>query len=123
MKSVSFRKWSELSERAGSKPTARAVLSVLAISFGSLPTRAPAQPAEPPPAPREQPAQPSAALAETTRTSAAWIPVPAGDYAPLLRAPDEPERVGVPAFRMQRHPVTNADFLAFVRAHPGWRRG
>jgi formylglycine-generating enzyme len=60
---------------------------------------------------------------ETLPPAVAWVSVPAGDYTPLLRAPGEPERVGVPAFRMQRQPVTNADFLAFVRAHPAWRRG
>jgi formylglycine-generating enzyme required for sulfatase activity len=48
--------------------------------------------------------------------------IPAGFYAPLLRAKDEPERVAVPAFRLDAQPVTNAQFLAFVRAHPQWRR-
>lgn len=54
---------------------------------------------------------------------AAWARVPAGEHAPLLRAPTDPERVAVPEFWMQRLPVTNGDFLAFVRANPAWRRG
>jgi formylglycine-generating enzyme required for sulfatase activity len=33
------------------------------------------------------------------------------------------EHVTVRSFLLQRHPVTNADFLAFVRANPQWRRG
>ena len=48
--------------------------------------------------------------------------VPAGSYAPLLREKDEPERVAVEAFWLVVRPVTNAEFLAFVRAHPTWRR-
>ena len=48
--------------------------------------------------------------------------VPAGSYAPLLREKDEPERVAVAAFWLDVRPVTNAEFLAFVRAHPAWRR-
>lgn len=48
--------------------------------------------------------------------------VPAGSFAPLLRAKDEPERVPVVAFQLDVRPVTNAEFLAFVRAHPAWQR-
>src|SRR4051812_26230076 len=48
--------------------------------------------------------------------------VPAGSYAPLLRGKDEPERVPVAAFWLDARPVTNADFLAFVRAEPKWQR-
>ncbi|HEV2286548.1 MAG TPA: formylglycine-generating enzyme family protein [Steroidobacteraceae bacterium] len=33
------------------------------------------------------------------------------------------EAVPVQPFQLQRHPVTNAEFLAFVTAHPRWRRG
>ena len=29
----------------------------------------------------------------------------------------------VPAFLLDRTPVTNAEFLAFVRSHPRWQRG
>lgn len=48
--------------------------------------------------------------------------VPAGEYAPLLRTPAEPERIPVSGFWMDERPVTNAEFLAFVTAHPQWRR-
>lgn len=44
--------------------------------------------------------------------------VPGGTYRPLLGgAPVE-----TPAFRLDRVPVTNGEFLAFVREHPEWRR-
>ena len=56
--------------------------------------------------------------------------IPAGSYAPLFRgaAWDSVEsrgparRISVAAFDLDLHPVTNAEFLAFVRAHPEWRR-
>ena len=48
--------------------------------------------------------------------------IPAGDYAPLLRMKDEPERTTVAAYWLDIRPVTNAEFLEFVRAHPQWRR-
>jgi formylglycine-generating enzyme required for sulfatase activity len=31
--------------------------------------------------------------------------------------------IRVPTFRLQRHPVTNAEFLSFVRTHARWQRG
>lgn len=48
-----------------------------------------------------------------------------GSYRPLYGEPDSDgsEKVEVSAFRLDRHPVTNAAFLAFVEAHPRWRKG
>ena len=51
------------------------------------------------------------------------IAVPAGTYAPLFRTARDPAKVAVPTFQLDQDPVTNADFLAFVTAHPRWRRG
>jgi formylglycine-generating enzyme required for sulfatase activity len=48
--------------------------------------------------------------------------VPTGTYSPLLRMKDEPQRVSVAAFWLDERPVTNAEFLEFVRKHPRWRR-
>jgi formylglycine-generating enzyme required for sulfatase activity len=48
--------------------------------------------------------------------------IPAGSYAPLIRGKDEPERVPVATFWLDARPVTNAEFLAFVRENPKWRR-
>jgi formylglycine-generating enzyme len=48
--------------------------------------------------------------------------IPAGQYEPLLRGKDDPPRIAVPAFWLDARPVTNADFLAFVRANPKWQR-
>jgi sulfatase modifying factor 1 len=53
---------------------------------------------------------------------AGMAPIPAGEYVPLLRGRDEPERLPVTAFLLDARPVTNAEFLAFVRDNPRWRR-
>jgi formylglycine-generating enzyme required for sulfatase activity len=57
------------------------------------------------------------------------VRVPAGAYVPLFRQPSKlaerargPRRRQVAAFEMDVHPVTNAEFLAFVDRHPQWRR-
>lgn len=43
-------------------------------------------------------------------------------YRPLFAPEEAAEPVPVPRFRMDRTPVTNAQFAAFVDAHPEWRR-
>ncbi len=43
-----------------------------------------------------------------------------GTYVPMFGERDKPRIVG--PFLLDRHPVTNGDFLAFVREHPKWRR-
>ena len=50
------------------------------------------------------------------------VAIPAGDYAPIIRTRDEPARVPVAAFCLDERPVTNGEFLDFVRANPKWRR-
>jgi len=68
-------------------------------------------------------ASPPAAKARTARRAsrAAMVAIPAGSYRPLYGRPNDPLTV-VAAFRLDRDPVTRADFLAFVRANPQWRR-
>lgn len=50
------------------------------------------------------------------------VVIPSGVYEPVLRGKDEPARVVVPAFKLDEHPVTNAEYLEFVRAQLKWRR-
>jgi formylglycine-generating enzyme required for sulfatase activity len=45
-----------------------------------------------------------------------------GTYRPLFPASPKETTVAVSAFRLDKTPVTNGDFLAFVVAHPEWRR-
>jgi len=48
--------------------------------------------------------------------------VPGGIHRPLTRSVNEPAEVPVRAFLLDVLPVTNREFLAFVTAHPKWRR-
>ncbi|MEO5618782.1 MAG: formylglycine-generating enzyme family protein [Candidatus Eisenbacteria bacterium] len=74
-------------------------------------------------------------LAEPVRAARATPPprmvrIPAGSYLPLYSPPPADagtnslpaRRKPVVAFLMDVRPVTNAEFLAFVREHPEWRR-
>lgn len=45
-----------------------------------------------------------------------------GTYRPMFRVTPAEQDIGVPAFWLDREPVTNGEFLAFVRANPAWRR-
>jgi len=45
-----------------------------------------------------------------------------GIYRPLYPASPAEQSVAVPRFFLDAKPTTNADFLAFVSAHPEWRR-
>ena len=53
---------------------------------------------------------------------AGMVVIPAGTYAPLQRTTKEAAEVAVGSFLLDERPVTNAEFLAFVTAHPKWRR-
>ena len=74
----------------------------------------------------------AAVVTKAAAVPAGMVAIPAGSYRPLYRIERRdsttgavtrgPERVTVRAFAMDAHPVTNARFLAFVRAHPEWRR-
>ena len=45
-----------------------------------------------------------------------------GEYRPLFRAESDPKEVAVAAFYLDVFPVTNGEFLEFIRANPRWRR-
>jgi formylglycine-generating enzyme required for sulfatase activity len=48
--------------------------------------------------------------------------IPAGVYCPLFRGENDPKEVVVKSFLLNAIPVTNGDFLEFVRANAKWRR-
>jgi formylglycine-generating enzyme required for sulfatase activity len=50
------------------------------------------------------------------------VRIPSGEYRPLYAVPGA-QRVRIAGFALDRRPVSRADFLAFVRQHPEWRRG
>ena len=51
-----------------------------------------------------------------------YVKVPAGAYRSALKYEDIKDDTQVAAFEMMKTPVTNAQFLAFVRTHPEWQR-
>ncbi len=64
-------------------------------------------------------------------TAAAMVTIPAGSYVPLYFAPRADARStsrvpsrqrSVSAFTIDVYPVTNGQYLEFVRVHPEWRR-
>jgi formylglycine-generating enzyme required for sulfatase activity len=48
--------------------------------------------------------------------------IPDGTYDSILPQVDGATSTAVAPYALDRMPVTNAEFLAFVRAHPEWRR-
>ena len=54
--------------------------------------------------------------------SEGMMPIPAGIYRPLFRGREDVKELAVRAFFLDALPVTNGDFLEFVRAEPRWRR-
>ena len=51
-----------------------------------------------------------------------YASLPGGNFRSALRYEDAKAGVRVAPFQLARTPVTNAQFLAFVKAHPQWRR-
>lgn len=63
------------------------------------------------------------AAAALAAAPTALVAIPGGPYRPLYPAdPDQPV-VEVPAFRIEEHPVTVAQFADFVAANPRWAPG
>lgn len=64
-----------------------------------------------------------ACMAAAAPPAAEMAPIPAGTYRPLFApAGKQPAPIAVAAFRIDRRPVTNGDFLRFVREHREWSR-
>jgi formylglycine-generating enzyme len=63
-----------------------------------------------------------ATLASVCAVEPGMVVVPAGVYRPLFRAENEPAEIAVRPFQLDVLPVTNGEFLEFVRANPRWQR-
>lgn len=48
--------------------------------------------------------------------------IPAAKYRPLFRGERDAKEIALAPFQLDRRPVTNGEFLEFVRANPKWRR-
>ncbi|MEO6139100.1 MAG: formylglycine-generating enzyme family protein [Luteimonas sp.] len=51
-----------------------------------------------------------------------YATLPGGNFRSALKYEDRKNGVRVAPFQLMQRPVTNAQFLAFVQAHPQWRR-
>lgn len=54
--------------------------------------------------------------------TAGMVAVPPGIYRPLFRGERDAREIAIKAFQLDVHPVTNGEFLDFVRANPRWQR-
>ncbi len=52
-----------------------------------------------------------------------WVEIPAGRFASVLALTEPGADSAIDGFALMRRPVSNAEFLAFVSAHPEWQRG
>ncbi len=53
----------------------------------------------------------------------AWASIPGGSFTSALRYEDAPAGTRVAPFELMARPVTNGEYLEFVRRNPSWRRG
>jgi formylglycine-generating enzyme required for sulfatase activity len=68
-----------------------------------------------------------AAIAGTAASAApatgAWAPIPGGLFKSALSYEDLPAGSRVAPYELMQRPVTNGEYLGFVRAHPEWSQG
>ena len=51
-----------------------------------------------------------------------YVRIPAGAFATALKYEDARGPAAIGSFEIMKRPVTNAEFLAFVKSNPAWRR-
>jgi formylglycine-generating enzyme required for sulfatase activity len=54
--------------------------------------------------------------------AADYVALPGGSFSSVLPADGKVAPARIAPFRLRTEPVTNAEFLAFTRKHPAWRR-
>ena len=50
-----------------------------------------------------------------------YVRLPGGEFRSTLKYEDTGGKLNLPPFALMKQPVTNAEFLAFVEAHPQWQ--
>ncbi len=65
----------------------------------------------------------SCLISTASLAGGAYVRVPAGEFQSVLKYEDNKGKQKVVTFDMMKQPVTNAQFLEFVRTHPQWQRG
>ena len=68
-------------------------------------------------------ALPLAGIAAGAVVSGRYAGLPGGVFKSVLRYEDAKNGVLIKPFALMRKPVTNGEFLAFVKRHPQWQRG
>ena len=48
--------------------------------------------------------------------------LPDGKYRPLFRGEKDAKEIAIASFQLDERPVTNGEFLGFVRENPKWQR-
>jgi len=61
-------------------------------------------------------------VAGVLAAGADYAALPGGAFRTALKYEDQKDGVRIAPFALMRTPVTNAQYLAFVKAHPQWRR-
>jgi formylglycine-generating enzyme required for sulfatase activity len=61
-------------------------------------------------------------LAGLAAGAADYVQLPGGNFRTALKYEDRKGDTRIAPFALMRKPVSNAEFLAFVRSHPQWRR-
>jgi sulfatase modifying factor 1 len=51
-----------------------------------------------------------------------YVRIPGGEFRSALKYEDTGGRAVLAPFALMKHPVTNGEFLGFVKAHPEWQR-
>ncbi|HVU08122.1 MAG TPA: formylglycine-generating enzyme family protein [Verrucomicrobiae bacterium] len=64
----------------------------------------------------------SSAATNASIAPAGMVQIPAGVYRPLLKSKTDAAEIAVKSFYLDVEPVSNGEFLEFVRAHPQWQR-
>src|SRR3954471_9055315 len=59
---------------------------------------------------------------DQTSAPAGMVKVRGGRYKPFNQSRKEPAEIVVKSFYLDQFPVTNGEFLEFVRANPAWQR-
>ena len=62
------------------------------------------------------------ALCAVRGTEPGMAAIPEAIYRPLFRGEKDAKEIPVAAFQLDVRPVTNGEFLVFVREHPEWQR-
>lgn len=62
-------------------------------------------------------------LASFSAAGAEYAPLPTAVFNSVLPADGKAALARIAPFAMRVEPVTNGDYLAFVQAHPAWRKG